>query len=362
MRDLSELNICFIAGTLGQGGAERQLFHTLTALRQLGAGVTLLSLTRGEFWEDRLRACNIPVKWVGRQDHPLARVKQIIFELRRDTPDLIQSQHFYTNLYAVAAARALGRREIGALRSDTFSEVQAHAFAGRLSLRAPRIMVANSRAAMNNAMRLGVPAERLHYLPNVVDGELFHPLLHKEGETVKLLAAGRLSAEKRFDRFISLVSRLREKAAVKVKGVIAGDGPQGDSLRKLASEIGLGSEAIEFRGQEREMTGLYQEADILVLTSEFEGTPNVALEAMASGLPVVAVKVGGVPEIVENNMTGFLLEEYDELKMADLILRLINQPDLRYKLGRAARRFVESNHALSHLPRLLTDLYRTVLA
>jgi len=361
MPDLSGLSICFIAGTLGQGGAERQLFYALKTLRQLDARVTLLSLTRDEFWEDRIRACGIPVKWVGRRKSRLARALQIVSELRADPPDLIQSQHFYTNLYAVAAARVSGRREIGTLRSDTFSEVLSHALTGTLSLRAPRKIVANSRMAISNAISLGIPAERLYFLPTVVDSEMFRPLPKISDGIVKLLAVGRLSPEKRFERFISIIASIKKQSSAKIKGIVVGDGPLRESLQQFSSEIGLDHDAIEFRGEVMEMASVYREADILVLTSEFEGTPNVILEAMSSGLPVVSVKVGGVPEIVEDQITGFLIEPYDELKMASAIIQLIYKPDLRYGFGGAARRFIELNRALNHLPQMLTDFYQAVL-
>ncbi len=361
MPDLSGLHICFISGTLGQGGTERQLFYTLKTLRQLDARVTLLSLTHGEFWEDRIRACGIPVKWVGRRKSRLARAVQIISELQATPPDLIQSQHFYTNLYAVVAARILGRREIGALRSDTFSEVLSHALTGTLSLRAPRKIVANSRMAINNAISLGIPTEHLHFLPTVVDSEMFRPSPKTSDGVVKLLTVGRLSFEKRFERFISIIASIKKQSSVAVKGIVVGDGPLRENLRRFSSKIGLDYGTIEFKGEVTEMAAVYREADILVLTSEFEGTPNVILEAMASGLPVVSVKVGGVPEIVEDHVTGFLIEPYDELKMVDSIIRLIHEPVLRYEFGCAARCFIESNRTLNHLPRLLTDFYQTAL-
>jgi glycosyltransferase involved in cell wall biosynthesis len=361
MSDLSGLSICFIAGTLGQGGTERQLFYALKTLHQLDARVTLLCLTHGEFWEDRIRACGIPVKWIGQRKSHLARALQVISELQTEPPDLIQSQHFYTNLYAVAAARISGLREIGTLRSDTFSEVLSHAFTGKLSLRMPRKIVANSRMAISNAISLGVPADRLHFLPTVVDSEMFHPSPKISGGVVKLLAVGRLSAEKRFERFISIVDLIKEQSSATVKGIVVGDGPLRENLQQLSSEIGLDYDTIEFKGEVTEMAAVYREADILVLTSEFEGTPNVILEAMASGLPVVSVGVGGVPEIVENHVTGFLIEPYDELEMADALIRLIHEPDLRYEFGCAARRFIELNRTLNHLPRILTDFYQAVL-
>src|SRR5262249_2475156 len=142
----SQLRVCFLAGTLGQGGAEQQLFYLLKTLRGQGATVRLLSLMRGEFWEAPIAEFGVEVRWVGQSDSRLARLGRIIREARAFRPQILQSQHFYTNLYAAAAGRALGVREIGALRCDGSSEVAEHGRAlGKLSLRWPRLIAANSR-------------------------------------------------------------------------------------------------------------------------------------------------------------------------------------------------------------------------
>src|SRR5689334_13233971 len=98
MADLSQLRICFLAGTLGQGGAERQLFYLLKTLREQGASLLLLSLTRGEFWEAAIAELGVEVRWVGQHNSRLARLGRIIREVRAFRPHVLQSQHFYTNL------------------------------------------------------------------------------------------------------------------------------------------------------------------------------------------------------------------------------------------------------------------------
>src|SRR5215510_2403397 len=107
MLDLPKLNICFVAGTLGQGGAERQLYYMLRELRENGATPRLLSLTRGEFWESRISELGVPITWIGESPSRLKRLSKIIATLRAEPPDVLQSQHFYTNLYVAGAARAL---------------------------------------------------------------------------------------------------------------------------------------------------------------------------------------------------------------------------------------------------------------
>jgi glycosyltransferase involved in cell wall biosynthesis len=363
MRDLAKLNICFIAGTLGQGGAERQLFYVLKALQQAGATVRLLSLTKGEYWQDKIEAIGIPAYWVGRRGSRALRLAVILNLLRRWRVDVIQSQHFYTNLYATTAARLLGKREIGAIRNDCLSEVRSNgAFMGRLSLRLPRAIVANSKTAMRNAVSMGAPAGCLHLLPNVVDTEIFSPRCARAGATVTLLAAGRLTEQKRIDRFLYIVHRLKQVSRVQIRAVVAGDGPLLPQLQARARKLGLLPDTVEFRGTVAEMAPVYKEADVLVSTSDWEGTPNVVLEAMASGLPVVATCVGGVADIVAHGQNGFLLDPASEGQAVEVLHLLVQNRDLRQQFGEHARLYVQRNHSPVNLSRLLGEIYEIALS
>jgi glycosyltransferase involved in cell wall biosynthesis len=363
MFDLSKLNVCFVAGTLGQGGAERQLLYILDALKQSGTNIRLLCLTQGEFWEEKVREMGIPITWVGQNESRLARLRRIISVLWKSRPDVIQSQHFYTNLYAVAAARALGTREIGAIRNDGLHEMRSNGkLVGSLSLHAPRFIAANSKAAIRNALALGVPGDRLGLLSNVVDTDRFKPAASPHKLPIRLVCAGRLVPQKRVDRFLELVARARNRAGLDVRGLIVGEGPQKERLIDQAAELRLLNGAVEFKGSVKDMTSIYQQANIFVLTSDCEGTPNVILEAMACGLPVVATRVGGVPDIVCHGQTGFLAEAGDDSSMMDALLSLIGDENLRVEMGGRARGYVESNHALRKLPLFLSDTYEVVFS
>lgn len=363
MFELADLRICFIAGTLGQGGAERQLYYILKTLRQCGAKAQLLTLTKGEFWEAPIQALGVPVIWVGQTSERWRRVLQIIAELRCDRPAVIQSQHFYTNLYAALTARVLRAREICALRSNTVREVKGHCFPiGHLSLRAPRTIAANSRGAMRSAMRLGVPKERLHLLPNVVDTDYFRPVSPSPSRPVHIVAVSRLSPEKRIDRFLSLLAEVCRQALQPINVTVVGDGPLRPQLERQAADLGLTPGLVKFSGAVSDTRQVYQSADVLVLTSDFEGMPNVVLEAMSCGLAVVSTCVGGVPELVEDGKTGYLAAPGDEITMAKALLTLIGTPTLRAEIGARARAQVEARHSLNNLPHLLVSLYQKVLS
>lgn len=354
---LEGLRVDFVAGTLGQGGAERQLFYIVRALVESGAIPRVLSLSRGEFWQDEIIRAGAPVLWVGQSRSRFLRLGAIVRELRLRPPKFVQSQHFYTNLYTAAAARLLGIQEVGAIRNTVSYEV---ASTGRLlgppSLHFPRRLAANSTSAIREAVARGVPASRITLLPNVVDTDLFVPPSERGSGAVRLLAVGRLVPQKRFDRFLEALARLRRTSPIDVTAALVGSGPLRADLEDLAERLGLRS-VVEFGGSLPDMRAAYAAADAFVLTSDFEGTPNVILEAMSAGLPVVTTRAGDAGGLVRPGENGFVVEAGDDEALDHALGVLAADPGLRGAFGRQARQAVLANASLTQLPRILANLY-----
>jgi len=364
MRNLSQLNICFLAGTLGHGGAERQLFYMLQALCQCGAAPRVLCLDQDEIWEEPIRALGVTVTWVGRRSR-LTRLLRIVRELRNDPPDLFQSQHFFVNAYVGLAARLLRLGGIGAMRTEgNIDMADSGPVGGQLNLRLPRIIAANSQLAIEQVVARGFPASRLYFLPNVIDTQKFGPSCPATEGPLMLLAVGRVTRQKRFDRLISILGLLRSKLNVPVRALIVGPVQEPvlrQQLENQAANLGLFPGFLEFKGAVSDMTPLYRQAAICVLTSDYEGTPNVLLEAMASAVPVVSTKAGGIPQVVQAGKTGFLFD-YENLDgFASALARLAHDPGLRTEMGSRARKYVEENHSLERLPAYLGELYEMAL-
>lgn len=362
--ELAGLRLSFLTGTLGQGGAERQLFYLLQALQTCGAHLQLLSIRQGEYWEARIRALGLPVIWVGGNTGKLARLQRlqrILAATKAFQPDVIQSQHFYINAYAALTARRLGIPAIGAVRSDVLSEMRDAGWLGRGCLRWPHFIAANSLNGLRNATAQGVPPERLHLLRNVVDTEHFRPTAQISSGCVQLLALGRLRPEKRLDRLLRCLAQVKTLTTQAFKVRIAGDGPLQAELEQQARQLGFGPDTVEFCGAVSEPLALYQTTDLFVLTSDREGTPNAVLEAQACGLPVVATLVGDLPTLVTEGRTGFLAETTNENAIAAALARLINNAPLRQEFGQRARAAVTAEYSVEALPRLITRFYQTVL-
>lgn len=366
MLDLSELKLCFLVGTLGQGGAEQQLYYWLNTLKAAGTRLHVCCMTRGEFWEAPLAQAGIPVTWVGARPGRAARLARIWRETRQMRPHLIQSQLFYMNLYATLAARACGAREIGALRADAGQEVwSVGQMLGWLGLRAPRTIAANSTGAIETSAALGVPRERLHLLRNVVDTERFKPTARPANEVgarpgVTIAAIGRLVRQKRMDRLLAVFAQAQRQSPQPLQLILAGEGPLRQQLEQQAETLGIRA-AVDFRGAVADAREIYAQADVLALTSDWEGTPNVVLEALACGLPVVATRVGGVIELVQHGETGFLIEPHDEPGFAAALVRLLADAPLRQAFGKRARMFAELQHGLPRLTGWLQEFYQQVL-
>lgn len=362
MSEFRRLKICFLAGTLGQGGAERQLYYMVKTLCEEGATVRILSLMRNEFWEEPLRALGVPIKWVGAEGSRQRRLKNIIDELRRDPPDIVQSQHFYTNLYAAIGARAIRRREIGAIRCNVTHEVLATGrLWGQLSLRVPRLLAANSINAIRTAHSYGIPKSRICLLPNVVDTERFRPGAQSFSSLVRILAVGRLVEAKNYLRFLSLLAEIRRRITVPFTATIVGSGPQRGMLERRAQELGLVPAVLAFKEANGEIEATYRAADIFVSTSDYEGTPNVIMEAMASALPIVATGVGGIPDLVVHGRTGYLFRPDHEAAMADAVTRLIQHREMRLAFGAEGREAIVQSSSFAGLVAHLSAVYRAAL-
>jgi glycosyltransferase involved in cell wall biosynthesis len=137
---------------------------------------------------------------------------------------------------------------------------------------------------------------------------------------------------------------------------IVGDGPLRTELESIAHSKRLSPNVLRFCGELQELADLYRSSDILVLTSEYEGVPNVILEAMSHSLAVVATRVGAVEEIL-NEGNGILVEPGDMDGLIDAVSLLILDKQRRQQCGQRGREFVIQNHSITGLSDRLMSIY-----
>ena len=143
---------------------------------------------------------------------------------------------------------------------------------------------------------------------------------------------------------------------------IVGNGPERDVLKVLSKELKIKN--ILFYGQQnpKKVQELIRRNNCLVLPSLSEGSPNVIKEAMACGLPVIATKVGGIPEIIEHGVHGLLFEPRDEYSLAEHLIFLINNPKKSIMMGNAGRKFIiDNNLNWDNTAKKYIQLYKSIL-
>ena len=176
-----------------------------------------------------------------------------------------------------------------------------------------------------------------------------------------LLAAGRLSREKAHIDLISAVKLLRhQNPQLKSKLVIVGEGPERAKLEGTVRSWALESD-VTFTGQQSNIQPFYAIADVFVLPSHSEGSPNVLLEAMAAGVPIIATAVGGVPEMVEDNQSALLVPANNPPALSDAIARLLTDRDLADRLTANASELASRRFSPEEYVRALAEIYHQVV-
>ena len=243
--------------------------------------------------------------------------------------DVIDSHYYYPDGVAAAIlARHFKKPFTVTARGSDINLISRHLIPRRLMGWAAEWASASIgvSAALTDAMRqLGMPAPRLRTMPNGVDMTLFrmHPQMEARAalgwlQAPTLLSVGNLVENKGHHIAIESLAQLPE-----FRLVISGEGPQRPALEQLARQLGV-SPRLTFLGRvdQAQLAVCYSAADILVLPSSREGWPNVLLESMACGTPVVATRVGGIPEIVNSAQAGRLISARTASSLVEGILAL----------------------------------------
>jgi len=216
-------------------------------------------------------------------------------------------------------------------------------FLSRIVWRSALAVIANSSGLAELAGKFAKDLT-IGIIPNGVDTELFHPpAMRQGGGIVSIMTVGRLHHQKGNDILLQAFAALNEADRKDCRLVIVGDGPAKPQLQDMATALGI-AEKVDFRGwiDHSQLPDLYRQADIFAFPSREEGMPNVVLEAMASGLPVVASGISGIPLAVEDGRTGRLVPEKEPEKLLAALLELLEDPGQARAMGEAGRRKAET--------------------
>ncbi len=214
----------------------------------------------------------------------------------------------------------------------------------------------------------GFPEDRVMSIPTGVGEEFFRVKRDKEKgikygipeDSPVITNVGILRSVKGHEVTFQAV-RLVIKAVPEARFLIVGDGPARKRLESMVDELGIRKYVI-FTGYVSDIPEIYSFTDIAVLSSWSEGLPQSLLQAMAVGVPVVATRVGGVPEVVIHKETGILVEPGDYEGLASGVIRVMNEASLRECMVAKARELIKSRYTVTHMLDKIESLYKDLLA
>ncbi len=370
------MRITFVIDSLGSGGAQRQLVELAICLKVSGAAEpTVVQYYADDFFAGRLEDAGVPRIVV-----PRSKSLDIAFPLRlrraivRSRPDVVHAFLLTPAFWAWLALRGeTGVTFVAAERNSRIATSMTETLLQRWVYRHANAVTVNAEpVAEAIASRLAVPADRIHYLPNGIDVERWDassqdPLpFDVSGDGVHLAMIGGLRPQKNHGLLLRALTRLDAATREKLSVWCVGDHTSGDAyargIHDLAASLELG-DTVRFRPATQALAPLLGRMDGLVLSSAWEGFPNVVLEAMTSSLPVIATRVGNVGALVLPGETGWLVEPEAEEEMAAAIKGLVGlRPERRREMGAVARAFVEERFSLAAVTAAHADFYAQVHA
>jgi glycosyltransferase involved in cell wall biosynthesis len=386
-----QIRVLRLIARLNMGGPALHVSYLTRGLADRGYTTTLAagSLAYGE------SSMSFVAKELGVQVHPIPQlhreispiydsltVARITRLIHRERPHILHTHTAKAGAVGRLAALLAGedRPPIivhtfhGHVLSGYFDPVSTSVFRGlERSLAAMTTrLVAVSPEVRDDLVALGVaPAERFAVIRLGIDLDQRISVSNDGGSSLRRLFGvskeefvvgwvGRMTAIKRVPDVLLAFRRLREKG-VDARLCLVGDGPDREEIEQRAHDLGVAPHTL-FVGYQRDVSDYYAFFDAVVLPSANEGTPVVAIESLASGRPVVATRVGGTPDVVQDGLDGMLVPVGDVDGVADALELLARDPELRSRLGEHGRKRVVPRYRVERLVDDVDALYRELLS
>jgi len=296
-------------------------------------------------------------------------VLSLVKRIQRDFDfDLIDSHYVYPDGFAaIQLGRFFKKPVVVSARGSDINLYRTFPLIRKLLqyvLRNADGVIAVSRALKQSMVQLGIPERRISSIPNGVDTEKFYPMMKEQARRELglqcpklLLSVGNLTPNKGFDLLIGAFPMVAEKLDKEhVHLAIVGDGPSRNELEAMISRLRLDSRVHLVGAVPHAKLRLwYSAADVFCLASHREGWPNVILESLACGTPVVATRAGGIPEILSSDILG-LLTERDERKISGAITAALSKKWILEELVEHAR-----NNSWNHTAGEVLGVFQSVL-
>ena len=369
------MSVLHVVDCLNVGGTERQLFELLRRLDRSRFRPLVACFKSGGELSPKLKEMGLepiqfPLRGSLAQANTAYQITRMALLCKRENIRIIHAHDFYSNLIGVAAASLAGVRSIASRRDLAHWLGGTQRKALRLACRVADAVIANAEAvAVQTARDFGVAAERLHVVPNGIDVRHFDvqafktpdPLLPPgEVNLPRVCMVGSMHLPDKGHADLLEAAALVKQRGLRAQYILVSDGALRSSLEDKARALGLDGDVF-FLGRRDDVPSVLVRADVVAHPSWSEGFPNAVLEAMCAARPVVATRVGGIPEVMTDGVHGLLIEPQRPSELADALERLLADPLGAHVMGLRGRQHVESLFSLDRMCRTVEGLYDSLV-
>ena len=361
------IKVALVIGQLSHGGAERQLFELARRLPSRGYEPLVISLSSALHpYGPDLEACGVKVQAISRmRSLEPRRVVQLARMLKTSGAEMVHAFLLVANAYAWMASRLSGLTAfLPSVRSKETSRPRWLHLIDRFVLRRSQLVLVNSNhLAEWTVERYGVSPARVRCVPNGLDLSRFDTVGSPRRRRERPARIGSVCLFKPVKRIPFMLEAARRVARQRpgTTMIIAGDGPERPAMLRLRDRLGL-QEVVEMPGPVPDAVSVLSGVDVFILASENEGMPNVVLEAMAAGRPIVGTNVPGIVEVVREGESGYLVAPEDLDGFVSALLRIIDHPEHSTRMGDAARRRVRACFSADRMIERTVAVYEELLA
>jgi sugar transferase (PEP-CTERM/EpsH1 system associated) len=347
--------IAHVIHSLDTGGLENGLINIINRTPENRYRHAIICLTKTGSFAERITQPGVEVISLhGREGHDFGLYWELWKRLRALRPAIVHTRNLSALEAQIPAFFLPGVKTLHGVHGRDVFDLEGKSRKYNLLRRFIRPLVGRyitvSKDLRNWLIKtINVPEERVVQIYNGVDRRLFHPRQAGPNTTapdgfltegaVVIGTVGRLAGVKDQATLIRAFKELLQTGNDKVRLIIAGDGPQRGQLQHLITELQL-DKKVWMAGDRSDIPDILRTFDIFVLPSQGEGISNTILEAMATGLPVVATRVGGNPELVQDGVNGYLVPRSDPGALAKAIKELVDDNDKRARTGNTSLEFV----------------------
>jgi len=358
----SPKRIFYLITDLDIGGAEKMLFELVKRIDRSKFTLEIGCLKGEGILGKRLEALGIKVRYF-HIDRNIYKLANIVFFLRQGHFDILHSYLFHANIIGRICGRIAGIPIVISSIRVCEKKKLYHLWMDRITNWMVNLEICVSKEVKNFTIeKASIPEHKLEIVENGIPDSSLDAVTSYRNKKANSLIIGtiaRLSKQKGIKYLLHAAKRVI-KQFPGVTFIIAGKGPLASQLKELSIKLGI-SDKVKLLGFRNDIPELLSVIDIFVLPSLWEGMPNVVLEAMAAGKPVIATDTGGSKDLIDSNINGVLVEPGNSEALAEAILKLLGNPAQRQRLGESARKTVKERFPIDKMVSKTEQIYTQLL-